>query len=176
MGWIRRNLGGNYLFGTKGDAFESLDEIVGTDHIQGVNESGRNTDAKYTSDNSGKVKLGTKLKFESDPNGTNYQKLADPKDYRGLLDALGKLYGIYGKYREFAQEKREVTKTDAKSVYTLLDSNRKPRAKISVTIDRANGDTEIVYEQVGQPQKEKAVLEDINRIAEVLERNAHLFA
>jgi len=173
---LRNNWLVNRTFGAKGTAFTSLDEIVGTDHVQGLDGNGSAVDAKYTSDNSGKVKLGTKLKFESDPNGTAYTKLADPNDYRGLLDALGKLYGAYGKYREFSQEKREVTKTDAKSVYTLFDSNRKPRAKISVTIDRSSGETEIAYEQVGQPQKEKVVLEDINRIAEVLERNSHLFA
>ena len=107
MGILRNNRIGNGLFGVKGNAFDTLDDVVGSDHIKGVDDQGKPTTAKYSSDPRTGYKL-SEILFESDPAGTNYTRLSDPKNYRELLEGFKSLYGFYGQSSEYCTERKTV--------------------------------------------------------------------
>lgn len=174
MGILRDNRLANWLFGVKGNAFESLDDVVGSGCVRGtiVNEQG-NAPARYDS-NKSRIELDTLLITKNPDGNINYRKLAKPKDYTELLKDFRNFYGLYGRGSQRCIEIKNTTGNKIEVDYELYGFNKRLRARIQLQIDKDTKEINVLYEQRGRA-KEKHLLTDINRIFEVLDRNSYLF-
>jgi len=169
----------NYLFGARGETFKSLQDIVDSGFIQGIEQDPADKDNVITATpsyfaNRAGVELNSPYLIGKGPRGITYDKIANPKNYEALLQGFKRLYGYWGDKRERCTEVKYGDGKDVTVDY-IFSSGKEPRAVFQLQINTENGEVNMIYQQLGKIKNEKTAVSDLNRIFEVLGYNSALF-
>ena len=182
--WIYRdNRLFNTFFGKRGYSFASLDDIVSSDCVSGVEiahdektneDTAKKVTPTFSYNNKTKETYLTSLLIEKAETGEKYSKLVNPKNYSVLLQNFEKLYGGYSKGKYCVMDKH-VEGKDVLATYTFSGYDQKPRATLNVQINTETGETQMIYEPLRTDVNNKVFVNDLNRIFEILAFSRGLF-